>query len=135
MRGGYDPDRAALVLADAMVMGDNGAARKWRLSRQTVLNYRKRMKTDSQLLQLYKEKTESTQRDLAELRVIFMREAIEQLRAKVGSADVHAIAGALKIVGELHQFALAVDDERPDSPDPEIQEAEGGLSSAPPGPH
>ncbi len=126
--GGYDPDRAALVLADAMALGDKVAARKWGIHYNTVCNYRARLKTDPELVRLWKEKRSSVERDLAELRVVFMREAIDQLRAKVATANVRSIAGALKIVGELHQVSMMVDDERPDSPDPEVQEAEGGGS-------
>lgn len=135
MRGGYDPERAALVLADAMAMGDKVAAKKWGVHRATVHNYRKRLDTDATLRQLFEEKKKSTERDLAELRVVFMREAIEQLRTKVHFANVRSIAGALKIVGELHQVAMAVEDERPDSPDPEAPAAEGGGDGAPFGAH
>lgn len=135
MSGGYDPHRAALVLADAMALGDKPTARKWAISTRTVERYRERAKSDKGLAELVAEKRRAVERDLAELRVIFMREAIDQLRAKMPKANVRAIAGALKIVGELHQVAMAVDDERPDSPDPEAAPDEGASDGTPLGTH
>jgi hypothetical protein len=136
MRGGYDPDRAALVLVDATEMGDKLAARKWGISLVTVWRYRNRLKTDAQLKELVREKRAESEHDLATLRVAFLRDVIAKMREVIASASVenlHDLAGAAKVVGELHQVAMAVDDaERPDSPDPDAAPDEGVTSAGAP---
>lgn len=128
-----DPDRLAWVVLDAIALGDAAAARKWNVSRRTVERYRERSRNDKDLAAAVAEKKRHEESDLANLRVRFLRRALGVLEAKIQSegATVYEIAGAVKIVGELHQVAMAVDDERPDSTDPEAAEAEGGSDSAP----
>jgi len=121
-----DIDRMALVLADAFVLGDRPAARKWNVSTRTVERYRARMKTDKALSDLVAEKNAAIQHDLATLRVSFLREALVEMRAKLKEGSLYEVAGAVKIVGELHQTATVVDDERPDDPQPSSAEDEGG---------
>lgn len=116
MRGGYDPDRAALILADANVLGDAAAATKWKVSLRTVARYRARASAEPGLAQLVREKQTEDARTLSELRVAYMRDALEAMRGKLESASLFEVAGSIKIVGELHQVAeaLAEDDEDDD---------------------
>ncbi len=125
-----DPERVASVLADAMVLGDSSAARKWRISKRTVQRYRSVASKEPRLVAAVAAKNAEVQHDLATLRVAFLREALQTMREKMKDATLYEVAGALKVVGELHQVAMAVDDERPDAPDPEAAEAEGGSPGA-----
>ncbi len=122
-----EDERVAWVLLDALVLGDGTAARKWNCSRRTVERYRARMRVDSALAALVEEKKSGMEVELGALRVRFLRKALEKLEARIQEdgedrASVFEIAGAVKIVGELHQVATAVDDERLDSPDPSAAE-------------
>lgn len=133
MRGGYDPDRASWILLDAIALGDTAAAKKWGCHRRTIEGYRARVKTDEQLAGLLAEKRREAETDLANLRVRFLRRALKVLEVKIQAegATVYEIAGAVKIVGDLHQVALTLgEDERPDCPDPEAAEAESGSSES-----
>lgn len=48
----YTPDRAAMILAEAEIAGDVPTCAKWDITRQTLHNYRVKLKTDDELLQL-----------------------------------------------------------------------------------
>jgi hypothetical protein len=135
---GLDPERVAEILVDAYALGDAPAARKWSCSRRTVERYRARLKTDKVLAAIVQEKRELAEEELATLRVRFLRKALVVLEKKItkAKATVFEVAGAVKIVGELHQLALEVeDDERPSGQDPEDSSVEGGEASAPFGAH
>ena len=123
----YDPDRAACVLADAIVLGDRVAARKWQMSTRTVERYRARMSADKELAAAVREKNASIEQDLSVMRIAFLRKALAEMEAKLPDATLFEVAGAVKIVGELHQVAMAVDDDRPDSPDTDAAEAQSGI--------
>jgi len=133
VRGGYDPDRAALILVDAMALGDRSASRKWGVSTRTVERYRARMSSDPALADLVREKKRGTERELAEMRIAFMREALSVLSEKIRSANVRSVAGALKIVGELHQTSMVIEGpvESADPEDPSAPEDGGGNAAAP----
>lgn len=126
-----DAERIAEILVDAYVLGDGSAARKWRVSTRTIRRYRAAAKTDEALSALVQEKRDGATEELAALRVVFLREAINVLRTKIKkrSATVHEVAGAVKIVGELHQVAEVLD-ERDDEPDPGADEAPGIAAEA-----
>lgn len=121
-----DPEHVACVLADAFVLGDASAARKWRVSKRTVQRYRSVASKDVKLTAAVAAKNAEVQHELSTLRVAFLREALQTMREKMKDATLYEVAGAVKVVGELHHVALAVSDERPDEPDPEAAEAAGG---------
>lgn len=127
-----DPERVACVLADAFVLGDQAAARKWSMSTRTVERYRVLAKTDPKLSAAVAERNATVQHDLSVLRVAFLRDALQALRDKLPDGTLYEVAGAIKIVGELHQTALMVSDERPDEPDASAAEDEGGGRLLPP---
>ncbi len=131
MSGGYDQDRAALILADAMALGDKSAARKWEISERTLRRYRARVADEPALASLVRLRKADVEQDLATMRVSFLRDALTEMKSKLKDATLYEVSGAVKIVGELHQVAMAVDDnERPDSPDPQASEDEGGSAGA-----
>lgn len=125
-----DPEHVACVLADAFVLGDASAARKWRISKRTVQRYRSVASKDPKLTAAVAAKNVEVQHELSTLRVAFLREALQVMREKMKDATLYEVAGAVKVVGELHQVASVVEDERPDSPDPEAAQAEGSSTSA-----
>ncbi len=127
----YDPERVAEILVDAFTLGDGTAARKWRITTRTVRNYRVRLKTDTELSAIFHQKRVTNEDELSTLRVRFLRRALAVLEEKITApeAAIYDIAGAVKIVGELHQVAEALD-ERSDSEDPDAAEAPGDSAPA-----
>lgn len=127
-----DPDRVSNILVDAFALGDSATARKWRISTRTVKRYRARMKEDPALRAIVVEKNKEVSHDLATLRVAFLRDGLQALRDKLPTGSLYEIAGAVKIVGELHQTALMVNDDefRPDGESEMAPEAEGGSGRA-----
>jgi transposase-like protein len=43
----FDPEKAAMALIDAQMMGDKKAADKWDVTPRTLTNWRKRLSEDS----------------------------------------------------------------------------------------
>jgi hypothetical protein len=124
-----DRDRIAWVLLDALALGDRAAALKWRLSRRTVERYRAQLRVDEELARVVAEKRRGAELELGALRVRFLRNAIGQLekRLRRRTVTVREIAGAIKIVGELHQVAEVLG-EQSDSAGPDAEEAPADSS-------
>lgn len=120
----------ALVLADAVVLGDKAAARKWGCSERSVRRFRQAMGKDPELTALVRGHMAEAQHDLAVLRVSFLRDALVAMKNKFADASLEEIASAMKVVGELHQVAMAVGDERPDSPDQDAAETAADPAGA-----
>lgn len=49
-------ERAAAILVDAAYLGDEEAAKKWKITVRTIYNYREKLKTDAKLSELFKRK-------------------------------------------------------------------------------
>lgn len=49
-------ERAAAILVDAAYMGDEEAAKKWKVTVRTIFNYRERLKSDAILSELFHQK-------------------------------------------------------------------------------
>lgn len=49
-------ERAAAILVDAAYLGDEQAAKKWKITVRTIFNYRDRLKTDAKLSELFRQK-------------------------------------------------------------------------------
>lgn len=49
-------ERAAAILVDAAYLGDDEAAKKWKINPRTIFNYRERLKTDPKLSELFRKK-------------------------------------------------------------------------------
>lgn len=107
MRGGFDYDRAAMILTEAAYRGDQETARRWGISERTIYNYRKRVETDEKLAELFAAKKAAFERGWADELPASIRAAIEFLKRASQQADqrdpsvIHAIAGALKIQTEV----------------------------------
>ena len=117
-------ERIADILVDAFALGDGAAARKWNCSIRSIYRYRARLKAAPSLAAIVIEKRAGAEDELATMRVRFLRKALVVLEARLQDpeATIHEIVGAVKIVGELHQVAEAMDEQRPDSPYPDALE-------------
>ena len=107
MRGVFDYDRAAMVLAEAIYRGDRETALRWGISERTIYRYRERMSRDDKLSDLVKEKRARLDRSWADKLPASIQAAIEFLQEAAQKANktdpevIHAIAGALKIQTEV----------------------------------
>ena len=101
----FNSERAAMILADASVMGDAAAAAKWDVSDKTVRNYRARASNNPDFAALYRKKQLSISSAWSEDAGRFLGKALAKLEKLVEQADdpkyIHDVAGAIKVVGEL----------------------------------
>ena len=131
MSARVDLEYASNVLVDAIALGDTSAAKKWGLNRRTIQRYRVHSREWPELAEMVRQKNAEVTHDLATLRVQFLRDALQELRKKLPEGSIYEVTGAIKIVGELHQTAMMVDDERFDAPSQEATETAGGVASDP----
>lgn len=113
----YDRDRASEVLVDAIMLGDASAADRHGCSKRTVERYRQRMATDPALSALVEEKKKAQVGEWAAARTRFLRSAIAKLETLVAGAtgeQIREVAGAIKIVGDLHVVSGALNVEQPE---------------------
>jgi hypothetical protein len=103
----FDRDRAARVIAMAAAVGDEEAAKAAGISTRTIERWRARVATDKELSAVVAEKHDQVQKHLDGTFRSFMRGAVGklgQLVSQAGVEDIHAVAGAVKIVGDLMNF-------------------------------
>jgi hypothetical protein len=110
-------ERASTILAEADIFGEDLTAKRWRISPRTIFNYRQKSRVDQKLKesvgtkkklltdQWGKDCVKSVKLALRTLDEIIPR-ATEVLSgdleaAKAYAAVLHAVAGAVKVVGEL----------------------------------
>jgi len=122
----FDADRAAQVLADAAAFGDGEAARRWRITKRTVWNYRARLREDKDFAARFSALIDEHEAELGAMRVRFLRKAMAEMERRLGKEEttIEGIAECVRVVGELHQFAAVMeDDEGSDGCDAEAGEA------------
>ena len=93
-----------MILAEAAVVGDGVAADRYGVSARTVWRYRARAQTDPKLAALVSKRLASLGEDWARESSAFLLGAIAKLSTLIDQATVeqiHEVAGAIKIVGEL----------------------------------
>ena len=100
-----DPERAALVLTDAFVMGDVAAGKKWGLSDRAVRGYRKRLETDEVLAAHFERAKAQFVSDWSGDAKVFMSKSMKKLVELVEVAyspdHIGDIAKAVQVVGDL----------------------------------
>lgn len=110
-------ERASSILAEAEIFGDKRTASRWRVSERTIGNYRARASEDAKLSESFllkkrmllldwqQDATKSLRIGLATLQELTaLRDEPDEnnrVRTKGLADEIHATAGALKIVGEL----------------------------------
>lgn len=131
-----DPDRTVRIVIDAAEMSDKLASEYWNVGERTIQRYRQMVATDPALANLYEEKRKTASAVHEEAwkstRLRFLRKSVAKLEQLVDQADVkqiRVVAGAIKIVGDLHNenTALGALDERAEDP----REGQGTPSPAP----
>ncbi|MFA5053414.1 MAG: hypothetical protein WC565_05110 [Parcubacteria group bacterium] len=108
-----DRERLARIIVDALDMGDKLAAENAGVCVRSVERYRSKMAEDPELAALVAEKRKSANAISEEAwhktRVRFLRSAVAKLEELVADAkptQIRLVAGAIKIVGELHTEAI-----------------------------
>lgn len=99
----FNTGRAAMVLCDAMIMGDRKAAEKWGITQRTVQKYRHRLENDEQLRTLTnKYRQQQTEKWLEDIPVAmsamidyFTRAAQELSPQSATAADIVAAFEAI----------------------------------------
>lgn len=104
----FSRERASMILAEAEFFGDNQILSKWGITRQTLHNYRVRLQTDDELLQLFTLKKRLLTADWQADATKTLKVGLNELNRRMPIAEceedakvIHAIAGAIKIVGDL----------------------------------
>lgn len=126
----FDYERASRALAIAALEGDTKAATSEGVSVRTLQNYRKRLRDDDTLAQLFGSKKATLEREWAHDIAPTLRAALAFIQRASANLDprdpeaVHAMAGALKLVNEAG-LAMRVIDAR--------LAAIGGTAHEPPG--
>lgn len=130
-------ERAALILLDAIVMGDKPAAAKHQVNDKTVRNHRRRLKTDRAFAAFFHAFREKKERDWKTVRLRFLRRGIAKLEELIELADspkhISAVSDAVKTVGELQIVSDALNvGHRTDLEDEEPAEDPGGPAEGSP---
>jgi hypothetical protein len=107
-------ERAAIILAEADLFGDRQIAARWGIGDRTVRNYRTRAVSDSKLSSLYQLKkqliTRDWQTDATRALKVGLDKITHLIRDDGEPAQIHAVAGAIKIIGELKIASEALSD-------------------------
>lgn len=133
----FDAERAALILLDALALGDEAAAEKWDVSVRTVRNHRDRLESDAGFAAFFRAKLAKASRGWASVRLRFLRKAItklEELVEKAGPDQIRDVSEAVKTVGELQVVSDALNvgnDASPEGEEPATH-GEGSPTSTPP---
>jgi hypothetical protein len=136
-----EADRLASVVLDADLLGVPRAARVNGVSEDTVRNYRKRILTRPEALEILRaKKTKLEERWVATRHQFLLRTVtkLQELCEKADKDQIREVAGAVKIVGDLHVVGGALNDgeqpepDRPrEEPEEAPQDASGGAEQAP----
>lgn len=124
------PEQKAKIVADAMEMSNKRAAEFWKISVRTVERYVAESNKSPELTDMVAKKlivsaATSDERWKAE-RVEFLRFMVRKMTdvfTKCDESNLREMIGAVKIVGELHSFAGALE---PRSIDERTADAEPG---------
>lgn len=116
----FNRERAAAILAEADLFGDSKILSRWAITRQTLHNYRVRLEDDAELLQLFTLKKRLLLVDWQADATKTIKVGLSRLQELIPNASkedadtIHAIAGAVKIVGELKIASDALSEPAPD---------------------
>lgn len=103
-RPGFDPERAARILVDAIALGDKTAAARHKVSEKTVGRYRSRLATDQELSEAVQRISREADKGWHVARARFLRRSLEKLIELVENAtpeQMKDVTEALRVVGEL----------------------------------
>jgi hypothetical protein len=107
MSKSFNHERAAMMLCDAVMMGDRKAAMKWDISLRTICNWRERLENDEKLrnlMQEYREKQtekwlEDIPIDMSAIIQFFLKAAQEMNSSKAD--DVTAVVAVFEAITDV----------------------------------
>lgn len=108
-------ERAAAILADAALNGDEVAAARWGVSTRVIRRYRLLVETNQELAASFHQKKAELERAWIERAAVALIAAVEFLTRAAREADprnpeiIHAVAGALKILNEAILTSQVID--------------------------
>lgn len=111
----FDQDKAAKIVLDAEMMGDEAASKKWSVSERSIQRYRKKLGSSPELARVVESKKALQDAAWAhqipeaiEACIKYIREAAEACDRSDPNA-VHAIAGAAKVLSEIKMTREVID--------------------------
>jgi hypothetical protein len=123
MAGGFDRDRAARILVDAIALGDRTAADRHQVAERTIVRYRQRLSVDHELSDIVRRLTKESEQGWHVARSRFLRRGLEKLMELVeaaGVSNLKDVTEALRVVGELEiareALGVSTSDRREDPP-------------------
>lgn len=102
-----DHDRVALILVEALFLGNVRAAEKWGITDRTIRNYRSRLKDDTALSDCFRMKKAEYEQNWVSDIPAAIKVGTQFLIKAFQEADhtqpevIHAVAGAMKILAEI----------------------------------
>lgn len=115
MGRGFNYERAAMVLCDAMIMGDRVSAERWGLTQRSVQGYRHRLENDEKLRKRTQEyRQQQTERWLEDIPqtlsiiVEFMRHSACELSPQKPK-HLQVVVQALEALSEIHLTQKVID--------------------------
>lgn len=110
-------EKAAIILAEAELYGDKRVSLRWGITDRTIRNYRARAVEDPQLSSLFQLKSQLLERewtaDATKALKVSLDKLIELVKDDGKPEQIHAVAGAIKIVGELKIASDALSEPAP----------------------
>lgn len=100
----FNRERAALILVDAITLGDRTAADRHQVSEKSIQRYRARLLTDPSLSAIVQEKGREAEHGWHFARARFLRKTLQKLEELVDKAtadNFEHVISALKAAGEL----------------------------------
>ena len=104
----FNYERAAMILVEADFFGDKETASRWGITDRSIRNYRSRLAEDRQLSALFQVKRQLFSASWVDDAAKTLKVGLAELNKRIPTARdeddakiIHAIAGAVKIVGEL----------------------------------
>lgn len=115
MGRGFNYERAAIVLCDAMIMGDRVSAERWGLTQRSVQRYRDRLENDDKLRQITQEyRDKQTHQWLEDMPqalcaiVEFMKASAQELSPQ-NPGHLVAITKALEVLADIQLVQTVVE--------------------------
>jgi hypothetical protein len=105
----FDRERAAAILVDALYLGDQTAAEKWKVTSRTLRNYRERLATDPVFSAIFHEKRQASgalwAADLARALSAGIRRLAE-FAERASEPDLETVRELRGIVRDLAEIAI-----------------------------
>lgn len=111
----FNHERAATVLAEAALVGDEKAANNHGVSVRSVEVWRARLNTDPLLVEFFANKTQAATSDWADDINDAIKAGVDFLKRAANQASpmhpdvIHAVAGAVKLLSEVQMTKRVLD--------------------------